>query len=147
MIDYKLRLARERDSSAIHQLIVEGKINPSRLDWKRFVVAENGKGVVIGCGQIKLHKDGSQELASVAVTVDSRRQGVGQTIINYLLANHQGDLYLMCASRLGPYYKKFNFYEVEEGEMPRYFRRISKVAGIIEPLLKKGLRLLVMKRR
>jgi N-acetylglutamate synthase-like GNAT family acetyltransferase len=118
------------------------------LDWLRFLVAESNDGHVIGCGQIKPHQDGSQELASIAVTEDWRGKGVARAIIEALMTGHDGELYLTCRSSLGALYEKFGFYEVEDpADMPRYFRRISKVVGIVVPLLRRGERLLVMKRR
>ena len=102
---------------------------------------------MIGCGQVKPHKDGSWEMASVAVTPSWRRKGVARTIINHILAAHDENLYLMCRSDLGEMYEKFGFRVLDEHEMPTYFRRVSKIVDLIELLRKEGLSLLVMGNR
>ncbi|MFC1936560.1 GNAT family N-acetyltransferase [Chloroflexota bacterium] len=143
-MDIALRSARHQDTPAIYDLVIEGKINPSGLDWERFVVAETAEGQVVGCGQIKPHQDGSMELASISVTKAWRRKGLARAIIERLMEGHVDPLYLMCRSSDGPLYEKFGFQELIEDQMPRYFRRVSKLAGIIEPLSRNGVSLLVM---
>ena len=145
---FTIRDAMQEDAPAIRALIREGRINPTGLDWRRFIVAaEDGEtGKVIGCGQLKPHSDGSLELASIAVSRDWRGKGVARAIIGHLLSGKKGDIYLMCRSELGSMYEKFGFSTVQEAEMPRYFRRISKMAGLIELLRREGSGLLVMKR-
>ena len=141
-----LRPATEQDAPAIHSLIREARINPTGLDWRRFLLAVVAEGEVIGCGQLKPHSDGSLELASIAVERDWRGKGVARAIIERLLSDQEGDIYLMCRSELGPLYEKFGFSEIQESEMPRYFRRISKMASLLELLRREGSGLLVMKR-
>jgi hypothetical protein len=51
----------------------------------------------------------------------------------------------MCESSLGPFYEKFDFRAVPYEEMPRYFQRISKLAGLVTSLARREERLLVMK--
>ena len=145
-MDFLLRLAVEADTPAIYDLIREGKINPFGLDWKRFVLVETPDGEVIGCGQIKPHRDGSQELASIAVTQSWQGRGVARAIIEYMIEGVDGPLYLMCVSTMGPLYEKFGFRALERDEMPKYYRRVSKLAGFVEPLRKQGKKLLIMGR-
>lgn len=143
---YSLRPAIKEDSPAISKLVREGKINPTGLDWRRFLLAESADGQVIGCGQIKPHRDGSQELASLVVTGVWRSRGIARALIEALIEEQAGPLYLMCRSNLGPLYERFNFRALDDEEMPKYFRRISKLAAIIEPLRNEGVTLLVMVR-
>ncbi len=143
---FTLRPAQEEDAEVIRDLVIEGKINPTSLAWTRFVVAETAEGQVIGCGQIKPHRDGSMELASIAVTGAWRGRGVARAIIEYLIAGHEGSLYLTCRSTVGELYEKFGFRVLAAEEMPKYFRRISRLVGFIEPLRKEGVTLLVMGR-
>lgn len=143
-MDFTLRPARHADTPAIYDLVREGRINPTGIDWARFVLAETVKGDVIGCGQLKPHKDGSMELASIVVTEAWRGKGVARAIIEDLISRHDGPLYLMCVSDNGPMYEKFGFKALEEDQMPKYFRRVSRLASFIEPLRKEGLKLLVM---
>jgi N-acetylglutamate synthase-like GNAT family acetyltransferase len=141
-----LRPATSQDSGAIRRLVISGGINPTGLDWRRFVVAVSPQGEVIGCGQVKPHRDGSLELASIAVTPEWRGQGVARAIIERLLAENPGELYLMCRSSLGGLYEKFGFRVIQEEQMPRYFRKVSRLAGLVEVLRRDGESLLVMKR-
>lgn len=143
---FSLRPANQSDAGAIRSLVLQGGINPTGLDWRRFIVAALPSGEVIGCGQIKPHRDGSFEMASIAVRPGWRGRGVARAIITRLLTSHTGELYLMCRSPLGPLYEKFGFRELQEEEMPRYFRRVSRVIRLAGALFREGERLLVMKR-
>lgn len=125
------------------------RLNPLSLNWKRFVVATSPLGEVIGCGQIKPHKDsGSRvyELASIVVTPAWRGQGVARAIIEHLLEKHKGSLYLTCRTKLGPFYEKFGFHFIESEQMPVYFRRIHRLVRVLSifPAMNAGL--LIMKR-
>jgi N-acetylglutamate synthase-like GNAT family acetyltransferase len=138
MTNYTLRPARETDFPSIKKLIYAGEINPMGLDWKRFIVAVGAEGNVIGCGQLKPHGRETLELASIVVSSEYRKQGVGRAIIEHLLAESPRPLYLMCRSRLEPLYEKFGFRAIDYEDMPRYFQRISKLAGWVEAVARSG---------
>ena len=137
--------ARETESAQIKNLIHLVGINPMDLDWKRFVVAVNDQDEMIGCGQLKPHGKDVLELASLAVYPEHQGKGVARAIIEYLLKDSPRPLYLMCQSSLGPLYEKFGFRGISYDEMPRSFRRISKLAGLVTTLARREERLLVMK--
>lgn len=145
MNHFSIRPAQESESSQIQGLIHLAGINPMGLDWKRFVVVVNDEDEMIGCGQLKPHGADILELASLAVYPEYRGQGVARIIIEHLLANSPRPLYLMCESSLGPLYEKFGFRSVSYDEMPRYFQRISKLAGLVTSLSRKDQHLLIMK--
>lgn len=138
MTNFILRPANETDLPSIKELIYSGEINPMGLDWKRFIVAVNPDGKVIGCGQLKPHGKEILELASIAVSSEYRNQGIARAIIEHLLADSPRPLYLMCRSRLEPLYEKFGFRAIVYEEMPRYFQRISKLAGWVETVARFG---------
>ena len=115
------------------------------LNWKRFVVAVNDQDEMIGCGQIKPHGTEILELASIAVYPEHQGQGVASTVIQHLLANSPRPLYLMCESSRGSLYEKFGFREISYEEMPRYFQRLSRLAGLVTTLARRQERLLIMK--
>lgn len=140
-----IRPARETEAAQIRELIYLVGINPTGLDWKRFVVAVNGRDVMIGCGQLKPHSQEVLELASIAVYPEHQGKGVARAIIEYLLKDSPRPLYLMCQSSLGPLYKKFGFRSIPYDEMPRYFQRISKLAGLVTTLAHREEHLLIMK--
>jgi N-acetylglutamate synthase-like GNAT family acetyltransferase len=140
-----IRPAREMEAAQIRDLIHLVGINPTGLDWKRFVVAVNDKDEMIGCGQLKPHGQDVLELASIAVYPEQQGKGIGRAIIEHLLKDSPRPLYLMCESSNGPLYEKFGFREVSYEEMPRYFQRMSKLAGLVTTLARREERLLIMK--
>lgn len=116
------------------------------LDWGRFLIAVDGNDRLVGCGQVKPHKDGSLELASIAVQPEWRKQGVARTIILCLLETHPRPLYLTCRGRLGSFYEKFGFQEVTDAsDLPPYFRRITRLAKLFQRLSFFHERMLVMR--
>jgi N-acetylglutamate synthase-like GNAT family acetyltransferase len=145
MTNLTLRPARETESAAIKDLIHSVGINPMGLDWKRFVVAVDAQDQVIATGQIKPHGRDILELASIAVKPEYRGQGLARAIIEHLLKESPRPLYLTCLSSLEPLYNKFGFSSIPYREMPRYFQRISKLAGLVFTLASRGESLLVMK--
>ena len=141
----RIRPARETEAAQIRDLIYLVGINPMGLDWKRVVVAVNDDDEMIGCGQLKPHGSEILELASIAVYPEHQGKGIAHAIIEHLLKDSPRPLYLMCQSSLGPFYEKFGFQGISYEEMPRYFQRMSKLAGLITTLARREERLLIMK--
>ena len=142
---FTIRPARETESAQIRDLIHLVGINPLGLDWKRFVVAVNEQDEILGCGQLKPHGPEVLELASLAVYPEQQGKGIARLIIEHLLKDSPRPLYLMCESGLGPLYERFGFRPISYEEMPRYFQRISKLAGLVTTLAQREERLLIMK--
>ena len=146
MVDFVIRPATRQDFTAIRALIHAVSINPTGLDWRRFLVAVTPDNTLLGCGQIKPHSDGSRELASIAVQVQARGQGVARAVIVELLAREKTrPLYLMCRARLVPLYVKFGFHVIKLDEMPVYFQRISRAERIFNAKASADDRLKVMR--
>ena len=80
-----IRPARETEAAQIRDLIHSAGINPTGLDWKRFVVAVDERDAMIGCGQLKPHGGGIVELASIAVVTSWRRRGIASAIVQRLI--------------------------------------------------------------
>lgn len=130
------REATAADAAAIRSLIFRVGINPRDLDWRRFLVAVDREGKLVGCGQVKPHRDGSRELASIAVRPKWRSRGVASEIIRRLMAEDGPPLWLMCRSHLAGFYRRYGFVSVEDaGRMPRYFRRVYRLATAAARLL------------
>jgi amino-acid N-acetyltransferase len=140
-----IRPARETEAAQIRDLIHLVGINPMGLDWKRFVVAVNERDEMIGCGQLKPHGQNVLELASIAVYPEHQGKGVARALIEHLLKDSPRPLYLMCQSSLGSLYEKFGFRAISYDEMPRYFQRMSRLAGLVTTLARREERLLIMK--
>jgi len=146
-LSFHLRPAKSSDFPKIRALIRAVHINPLGLNWEHFVLAVNPQDEMIGCGQVKNHRDGSKELASIAIVPAWRGKGVARAIIEKLLETHPGDLYLTCRSSLQPFYERFGFEVIAIPQMPRYFRRISRLARTLGMLRIVDQKLLVMERK
>ncbi len=143
MVDFILRPATENDSLLIKDLIHRVGINPMDLDWHRFVIAVDGSGKMLGCGQLKPHGRDVIELASIAVEPSYHHQGIARAIIEHLIARGPRPLYLTCRSRLGSFYEKWGFRSIQPNEMPAYFRRLSRLVNVVGAFMNE--KMLVMK--
>jgi N-acetylglutamate synthase-like GNAT family acetyltransferase len=145
MTNYKIRPALESESAQIKALINLVGINPTGLDWKRFIVAVNAEGQVISCGQLKPHGADVLELASIGTLPEYRGQGIARAVIEELLRESPRPLHLMCIAHNGPMYEKFGFHIIEFKDMPRYFQRIKKLFDVTDAFRRSSEELLVMK--
>jgi N-acetylglutamate synthase-like GNAT family acetyltransferase len=134
LAEFTLRSATEADASSIRSLIRAVRINPTGLDWRRFILAVDPDGRMLGCGQVKPHHDGTRELASLAVSPEYRNHGIATAIMAHLMKENLPPLYLMCRSEMGLFYERFGFRALPFGEMPRYFQRSMKFSRIFLPI-------------
>jgi N-acetylglutamate synthase-like GNAT family acetyltransferase len=145
MNKFNLREANSEDFPAIKRLIHLVQINPTGLDWHRFVVAIDNSGRMLGCGQLKPHGREIVELASIAVEPSDRNKGVARAVIEYLIKQAPRPLYLTCLSSMGVFYEKWGFQPVALDEMPTYFRRLVKLVKMLPSWGEDADKLLVMK--
>lgn len=143
----RLRPAEKKDAHAISSLVRKTHLNPMGLEWKHFIVAVSPEETIIGIGQLRPHRDGSMELASITVEQEWRGQGIARRIIEHLITLQDGPLYLTCASLFESFYRPFGFETVEEPkDMPTYFRRVWRVFDLLSKVGKQRATLLVMKK-
>ena len=146
MADFLIRPAGKEDFPAIRDLIHAVRINPMGLDWHRFLVAVGPGEEFFGCGQIKLHSDGSRELASIAVVEQFRGQGVARALIEALLAREPiRPLFLMCRAELTGLYARFGFKQTGSEDLPRYFQSIKRIEHIFNHSAAPADRLAIMR--
>jgi N-acetylglutamate synthase-like GNAT family acetyltransferase len=126
-IGFTLRPAAPQDFPAIRRLIRQVGINPLGLHWERFILAVDEDGIMIGCGQVKQHGDGSHELASIAVVDAWRGKGVASAMIRHLMQQENSRLFLTCRTGLGSFYQRFGFREAQANELSPYFRHLSRL--------------------
>lgn len=100
---------------------------------------------MIGCAQLKPVPGGLTELASLAVRPAYRHQGIARALIEHLLVEASRPVYLTCRSDLGGLYEKFGFRALDVDEMPVYYRRLQRLAGLFMELTRRNETLLVMK--
>jgi N-acetylglutamate synthase-like GNAT family acetyltransferase len=124
-----IRPATLEDQAAITDLIHQVHLNPRDLDWRRFVVAVADDHVV-GVAQIRIHRRGTRELASVAVASSLRGSGVGSRLVETLIAGAPGTLYLMTRRETEGYFARFGFQTVEAASTPADFRRQFRIGQI-----------------
>lgn len=130
---FYFREATQADQAAIRLLVRSVRINPTNLDWRRFLVAVDEANTLIGCGQIKQHDRHTCELASIAVQPANRRQGVARALIEKLLKDSLSpgcEVYLTCRAELESFYKKFCF-DRATGKLPAYFSMIRGLSRIL----------------
>jgi N-acetylglutamate synthase-like GNAT family acetyltransferase len=125
-----LRPANAADAHAIRRIIRQAGISPFDLDWRRFWIAE-AQGQVIGTGQIKPHRDSTRELASIAVVPEWRHQGIASGVIESLLAQEDGVLFLICQSQLETFYRRFGFAIVPPAQYPHSLKRLHRVGNLL----------------
>ncbi len=140
-----LRAAQPRDMRRIRAIIRRARINRLGLRWRRFTVAVSGMQI-IGCVQLKPHRDGTVELASLAVERDWRGRGIGEQLVADCVARHANALHLMCTHKLVAYYLRLGFAVVALPDLPPYFRRLMRVLAVVAPRAIKRSRIVVMAR-
>jgi N-acetylglutamate synthase-like GNAT family acetyltransferase len=123
-----IRQATSEDHRAIRVLVFHARINPLGLDWRRFLVAEEKDRNIIGCGQVRVYRNGSRELASIVVQEEWRRQGVASRLISSLKKQHGPPLWLTCRPDLIPFYEKNGFVEAPDWmSLPSHYRILFRL--------------------
>jgi len=144
-----IRPAIESDQPTITSLIREVRLNPRNLHWSHFMVAEED-GKIAGFRQVKIHKNGTREVASGLVIPEYRHQGISARLMHEILARENNPLYLMCNEKWVQYYEQFGFKNVAHSELPPDFAkeyRIGKtITRIISLFISEKLNVVPMKR-
>jgi N-acetylglutamate synthase-like GNAT family acetyltransferase len=134
MVTATIRAAKAEDQATIRRIIRAANLNRMSLDWRNFLIAEDA-GEVVGIGQVKTHRDGSRELASIAVVPARQGQGIGSAIVNALLDRHGGGvLHLTCQGKNEGYYARFGFRRIPRQELPPYFARLLPIMNVFARL-------------
>lgn len=128
-----LRPAHKSDARKIRSLVWQAQINPTGINWQRFILAVLSTGEIIGCGQVKPHRDGSNELASIVVTPAWQGRGVARSLITHLIQANPGQLFLVCRPELEAFYRRFGFIPVIS-PLPPEFLRLKRIAGWLHRL-------------
>lgn len=120
-----LRAARRDDRWLILRRVLRESLDPTSLQWQRFVLAEDARGQVVGFAQLKDLGQGVREFGSLVVEESVRRQGIGGALIRHFQWTAPLPLYLLCALPRVRYYRKFGY------------RRLTDPAQMPDPLRKK----------
>ena len=131
-VNFSIRSAGIDDRKAIRRLIRITRLYPFHIDWRRFCVVIDESGRVIGIGQLKHHRGGAIELASIGVERKWRGNGIGRAIIEHLLCRSDTELWLRCKSSMIEFYRKFGFTEVSwKRRAPRHFRAMRAISSVL----------------
>ena len=129
-----IRSAKPEDQQTIVSLIHQAKLNPRNLHWEHFLVAEeNGK--IVGVRQVKVHAQGTREVASGFVLPEYRNQGISALLMNELLVREHGPLYSMIDQKWLRYYEQFGFRQVAADQLPSDFHKEYRIGRIITSLI------------
>ena len=144
-----IRPAVAADQAEIKALVRMARINPRNLDWRRFLVAED-RGRVVGIRQVKVHENGTREVASGMVLPEYRRRNISADLMGAVLERESGPLYLMCDAKWSRYYERFGFHRVRPYGLPADFRREYRIGRTVTTLLsifaRRRVRIIPMKR-
>ncbi len=146
-IRFSLRSASPADQRVIRRLVRIAHLYPFGLDWRRFVVAVNGEDSVVGIGQLRCHRGGTLELASIVVDPRWRGQGAARAVIERLLGGIGKEVLLGCHSSLIGFYERFCFEEFWAARgVPLGYRVTMKMSAVVRSLSRNGHYVAVMRR-
>jgi amino-acid N-acetyltransferase len=138
-----IREATADDDALIKQMIRQARLDPSKLLWQNFLMAE-ADGQVVGLGQVRHHADGGKELGSLVTKKGYQGKGVAAQIIAALEARHAKPMYLFCMANMEPFYNRFDFRRVTDGsELPWALRRKYRLTQILRLV---GMRVIIMRK-
>lgn len=143
------RRAVEHDQPAIRALVHSERLNPTGIKWPNFLIALMGDRIV-GAAQIRKHSDGSRELGSLVVAKDARGRGIASRMIDALLAEERGPVWLVTPESMANIYRQWGFERIEPAAAPvkvRHNYRMGRMASVISFLMRRPTRTLVILER
>lgn len=127
--DICIRHATPNDQPAIRGLVHSEHLNPRKLDWANFFVAAI-EGRVIGTVQMRKHSDGSHELGSLVVSKDARGHGVASRLIDRLLSDEAGPVWMITPDAWAQSYSRWDFERIEPQSAPVKVRRNYRLGSL-----------------
>jgi N-acetylglutamate synthase-like GNAT family acetyltransferase len=144
-----IRPARQEDQNTIVNFIRQAHLNSRKLNWERFLVAEED-GRVVGVRQVRIHSSGTREVGSGFVLPDYRSRGISAQLMNEILSREKGSLYLMCRDKWIPYYEQFGFRQTAVHQLPTDIRKEYRIGRFITSFIsffqKDKIRIIPMRR-
>ena len=132
-MEHRIRRATAADQQGITRLVREARLNPRSLHWGRFVVAEVD-GDLLGVAQVRRHRDGSHELASLVVRPEARGRGVAANMIEMVLDGEPGPVFMLVDRRFARHYQRWAFRPVEPSDLPTSMRRQLRIGRAVTAL-------------
>jgi len=136
-----IRQAVAGDQGLIAAWVKEARLDPTALHWSHFLMAEDS-GVVVGIGQIRPYPK-CRELGSLVVARERRGTGVGGALIQALLADEPGPVYLECEQHNEAIYLRFGFRPIAWHQAPMPLKLKSGAGQLFGRLF--GFRIVTMR--
>ncbi len=117
MIEYFVGIDSDLDQVMVLLGQAGGDQN-AQMNMADFILAKD-EGRIIGTVRIKKFPDQTLELASLAVSPDYRRQGIGKVLVKKILEKVKiRPVYLICSVEKEAFYKLNNFKKIDVADMP-----------------------------
>ena len=130
-----LRRATVEDIGTIRRLVFSAKLDFTQLRWQQFWLIEREEKV-IACGQLRNFAD-TQELGSLVVVPQWRRQGIGSYLTLHLIQQASKPLYLECiGKKLANFYSHHGFEVVTWQELPRSLKFKFGISQLAKTLIR-----------
>lgn len=140
-----LRPARRDERWLIVLRVLREGLDPTKLDWHKFVMAEAPGGAILGFAQMKDWGEGVREFGSLVVEPAARGQGIGGALLEHFLAAYPRPVYLFCGGHNVSYYLRFGFRRLKRNdEVPGPLQRKWRMAGFISRILRAHVALMVI---
>lgn len=117
IMDTNYRKSKKEDELAILDILNSVSGDARDIDFEDFLVAEDGNKI-IGCIRIK-NIGGCFELASLAVSPEYRKKGIGSKLVRKIISDSvERPLYLLCSAENESFYQKFGFQRTDIENLP-----------------------------
>ncbi|MFM9848704.1 MAG: GNAT family N-acetyltransferase [Hyphomicrobiaceae bacterium] len=117
-----VRRAVAGDQEAIHSLARGERVNPTGLSWPNFVVATND-AAIMGAVQLRVHRDGSKELATLVVAREWRKRGFAAKLIETILTDQPDRIFMITGRSHAHHYARWGFLPIAPASAPLGVRR------------------------
>jgi N-acetylglutamate synthase-like GNAT family acetyltransferase len=129
-VDVTVRRASKDDQAVITAMVRRARLNPADLQWERFVIAERGSDAV-GVAQLRRHRDGATELASMVVEPELRGYGIAMRMVDALLAGQRAPVYTLIDRRFVDHFARWGFDRVDPRQLPRSVSRVYRIGRVV----------------
>jgi len=139
----EIRPPVESELDTLRKMLRDAQLDPTSGIHLEYALVAEDAGKIVGMGQIK-HLPGCQELGSLVVLPEYRRQGIAAQLMAALEAQAERPLYLICRQKpMEAYYSRFGYQRIPYREIPR-FLKLKMAVALIALLF--GIRIIVMRK-